>query len=144
MRGADGAWRDAVAPRDVEDTIARLPSAPTRARVLNPFDPLVRDRARLLRLFGFDYRIEIYVPAAKRRYGYYVYPVLDGTRLVGRLEARAVRGEGRLAVTGWWPEPGLRAGAGRVRRIERELARFARLAGVGEVDPLPSAKGPSA
>ena len=105
--------------------------------MLNPFDPLVRDRARLSRLFGFDYRIEIYVPAAKRRHGYYVYPVLDGARLVGRLEARAVRGEDRLAVIGWWPEPGVRASAGRTARIERELARFARLGGVGEADPLP-------
>ena len=108
--------------------------------MLNPFDPLVRDRARLSHLFGFDYRIEIYVvPAAKRRYGYYVYPVLDGTRLVGRIEARARRERDRLCVEGWWPEPGSRPSATRARRIERELERFARLGGVGATDPLPAA-----
>ena len=138
VQGADGSRRDAFAPVDVEDVLARLGPPPVRVRVLNPFDPLVRDRARLARLFGFDYRIEIYVPAAKRRYGYYVYPVLDGARLVGRLEARAVRGEDRLAVLGWWPQPGVRPSAGRTARIERELARFARLGGVREVDPLPT------
>ena len=130
VQGADGSWRDAVAPADIEDALDRLRPPPGRARVLNPFDPLVRDRARLTRLFGFDYRIEIYVPAAKRRYGYYVYPVLDGARPVGRLEARAVRGEGRLAVTGWWPEPGVRTSTGRARRIEPR-ARAIRAAGGG-------------
>ena len=139
VEGADGAWREGVAPADVEDALASLAGPPARARVLNPFDPLVRDRARLSRLFGFDYRIEIYVPAAKRRYGYYVYPVLDGTRLVGRIEARARRERDRLCVEGWWPEPGSRPSATRARRIERELERFARLGGVGTTDPLPTA-----
>ncbi len=94
---------------------------------------MVRDRNRLKRLFGFDYRIEIYVPAAKRRYGYYVFPLLEGDRFVGRIEVRAARDEGRLNVLELWPEPGVRFGAGRLERLEAELARLARFVGVSEV-----------
>ena len=139
VEGADGVRRDAFAPADVEDALAGLPEPDRRARVVNPFDPVVRDRARLARLFGFDFRIEIYVPAAKRRYGWYVYPVLDGARFVGRVEARVPRGADRLEVAGWWPEPDLRPSAARTRRIERELGRLARLGGVLSAEPLPAA-----
>ena len=144
VEGADGAWREACAPADVEDALAALGEPPARARILNPFDPVVRDRARLARLFGFDYRIEIYVPAARRRYGWYVYPVLDGARFVGRIEARVWRETDRLRVTGWWPEPGLGSSAARARRIGRELARFARLGGAATADPLPAASAAGA
>ncbi len=67
---------------------------PSHATILSPFDPIVWDRKRALALFGFDYRIECYTPAAKRRYGYFTLPILVGDQLAGRLDAKAHRGEG--------------------------------------------------
>jgi uncharacterized protein YcaQ len=73
---------------------------------LAPLDPLCWDRDLLRRLFGFDYVWEVYVPEAKRRWGYYVLPILFGDRLVGRIEPRLDRREGTLRVIGLWWEPG--------------------------------------
>ena len=67
------------------------PAPPSRIRVLSPFDPVLRDRDRAERLFGFRYRIEIFVPEAKREYGYYVFPLLEGDRLIGRIDMKADR-----------------------------------------------------
>ena len=92
-----------------------------------PFDPLLRDRKRTEWLFGFRYRIEIYVPEKKREYGYYVFPLLEGDRLVGRIDMR--RREGRLCVQALWPERGVRLGKGRLERIGRELDRIVRFCG---------------
>lgn len=107
-----------------------LPEPPKRMRVLSPFDPALRDRRRAERLFGFRYRIEIFVPAAQRVYGYYVFPLLEGARLVGRIDMTAHRGDGVLDITALWPEPGVRWGAGRQARLEAELTRLARFAGL--------------
>ncbi len=73
---------------------------------LAPLDPLAWDRDLLLRLWGFDYRWEVYVPAAKRRWGYYVLPLLYGDRLVGRIEPRIDRTTGTLRILGLWWEDG--------------------------------------
>jgi uncharacterized protein len=73
---------------------------------LGPLDPMVWDRRLLRELFGFDYTWEVYVPAARRRYGYYVLPLLFGDRIVGRIEPRFDRRAGRLAIEGIWFEPG--------------------------------------
>ena len=83
---ANGDWVSLFAPADIEARLETLPPPTSRLRIINPFDPVVRDRNRLKRLFGFDYRIEIFVPAAKRRFGYYVFPILEGDRFVGRIE----------------------------------------------------------
>lgn len=106
---------------------------PARMRVLSPFDPMIRDRKRARRLFGFDYTIEVFVPAEKRKYGYYVFPLLEGDRLIGRIDMKADRVLDALVVTGLWLEPGVRRAAGRLRRLESELERQRRLAGVGAV-----------
>ncbi len=72
---------------------------------LAPLDPLAWDRDLLLRLWDFDYRWEVYVPAAKRRWGYYVLPLLYGDRFVGRIEPRIDRRTGTLRILGlWWEE----------------------------------------
>ncbi|MCB1340013.1 MAG: YcaQ family DNA glycosylase [Pseudooceanicola sp.] len=111
-----------------------VPSVTNRLRVLSPFDPALRDRNRAEKLFGFHYRIEIFVPEAKRRYGYYVFPILEGDRLVGRIDMKAQRDEDVLRVTALWPERGVAWGSGRQARLEAELVRLCRLAGVSRVE----------
>ena len=82
------------------------PRTQTGSTLLTPFDPLVWNRDRARRLFGFDYRIEIYVPAHKREYGYYVMPFLDRNRISARvdLQAQRHRGQSTLNVLGIWYE----------------------------------------
>jgi len=75
--------------------------------LLSPFDPVVWDRARALELFDFDYKIEVYTPAAKRRYGYYSLPILHDGALVGRLDAKAHRKQGTFEVRAVHLEPGV-------------------------------------
>jgi uncharacterized protein YcaQ len=81
--------------------------APQLTTLLSPFDPLVWDRARALALFGFDYRIECYTPAPKRRYGYFTLPILRRGALVGRLDPKAHRKEQRFEVKALHLEPGI-------------------------------------
>ncbi|PCJ08775.1 MAG: hypothetical protein COB16_06715 [Rhodobacteraceae bacterium] len=119
-------------PGTVEDA-QNIGPAPSRIRVLSPFDPALRDRKRAERLFGFHYRIEVFVPAPKRTYGYYVFPLLEGERMVGRIDMKAQRDADRLQVTAVWPERGVKWSAVRIRKLEGELQRVARFAGLSQV-----------
>lgn len=133
ITGADGARRNCYARPEITADPA-LETEPTqRLRVLSPFDPALRDRKRAERLFGFDYRIEIFVPEAKRKYGYYVFPILEGDRLVGRVDMKAFRDRDTLQVRALWPEPRVRWGKGRVAAFEGEVARLTRLADVSKI-----------
>lgn len=131
---ADGAARRVLIRPEVLARAADPPDPPARLRVLSPFDPALRDRKRAERLFGFHYRIEIFVPEAQRRYGYYVFPLLEGDRIVGRADIAADRQAGVLRLRALWPEAGVRWGQGRQARLEAELDRLLPLAGCDRVD----------
>ncbi|WP_337245952.1 winged helix-turn-helix domain-containing protein [Luteimonas sp. gir] len=125
--------RPSYAFADFAAELQDVPEPPARVRVLSPFDPLLRDRKRTERLFGFHYRIEVFVPEPKRQYGYYVFPLLEGDRLIGRIDMKAERKGGTLDVRRLWLEPGVRASAGRLDKLDAELARLARFTGVEHV-----------
>jgi uncharacterized protein YcaQ len=135
VEGADGSLRPALVTTGT--LVEPLPEPPAGPRILSPFDPALRDRNRAERLFGFRYRIEVFVPEARREYGYYVLPVLEGARLIGRIDARADRAQRRLAVRAFWPEAGVRMTAGRQARLVSELERLARFAGCDGITLAP-------
>ena len=133
VEGADGETREIYARPDIAEEVDQAPPAPARVRFLSPFDPIIRDRKRAEWLFGFDFRIEIYVPAAQRQYGYYVYPMLERDRLIGRIEIKNNREADCLDVIGLWLEPKIRMSKPRHARIEAELERWRRYVGLGRV-----------
>ena len=98
-----------------------------RLEFLAPLDPMLWDRKLIEALWGFRYSWEIYTPAAKRQYGYYVLPIIYGDRFIGRIEPRADRKAGTLTVNGIWMEPGViqtKKLTGRIDSAVRRLARF--------------------
>ncbi len=118
----DSAGREAVAVNDWRERAASV-KIPRRVRLLAPFDPIVRDRARAERLFDFDYRFEAFVPAARRQHGYYSLPILDGAELVGRVTPKMDRKSGRLMVLAlhWESSPG----RARLQRYQEAMERLA-------------------
>jgi len=94
--------------------------APDRIRFINPFDPIIRDRDRARRLFNFDYRFEAFTPAARRKYGYYVMPLLQGDAIIGRCDAKHHRDQSLLEIKGvWWEKHSKRQGVpARVRNTQ--------------------------
>ena len=129
----DGKRRASFALAESLPALLAPPEPPARIRTLSPFDPLIRDRARTERLFGFFYRIEIFVPEPKREYGYYVFPLLESDRLIGRIDMKADRKTGVLDVKRLWLEKGVKPSAGRLEKLQAELTRIARFAGVETV-----------
>ena len=102
-----------------------------RLEFLAPLDPMLWDRKLIEALFGFQYSWEIYTPASKRKYGYYVLPVLYGDRLVGRIEPKADRKANSLTVQNIWFEPGVRQTKTLSGMIDKAVCRLARFNGCG-------------
>ena len=130
---ADAKERRAFARPETLDALKDISPPPGAMRVLSPFDPAIRDRKRAEALFGFDYRIEIFVPDAKRQYGYYVFPLLEGDRFVGRVDMKRDREADALRVSALWLEPRLTLTPGRLTKLEKALAEVADFAGVTAV-----------
>jgi len=117
----DGSWEAHPEAKD-----GRVPA---RTTFLSPFDRLIHDRDRAEALFGFRYRLEMYVPKAKREYGYYVLPILRGDRLVGRIEPVFDRKTGVLRVNSVHWEPGVKPVS-----LDRPLRALARFVGAGSIE----------
>jgi uncharacterized protein YcaQ len=130
---ADGNHKLAFARPGLDEDMALAIEPTGRLRILSPFDPALRDRKRAARLFGFDYRVEMFVPEPQRTFGYYVFPILQGDRLVGRVDMKAFRDEGILRVRALWTEGNVRWGKARQAAFEAELERIKKLAGVDKV-----------
>jgi uncharacterized protein YcaQ len=121
VRLEKGEWR--VHPDAVDGPVLN------RVTFLSPFDRLIHDRERMEALFGFHYRLEMYVPKAKRQYGYYVLPILRGDRLVGRIDPVFDRKSGVLRVNSVHWEPGVKAGS-----LDKPLRSLARFVGAGSIE----------
>ncbi|MEP2827558.1 crosslink repair DNA glycosylase YcaQ family protein [Parvibaculum sp.] len=134
IEGTDGGRQRAFAPANIEARLAQAAEAPRGIRFLSPFDPAIRDRKRALRLFGFDYRIEVFVPEKKRQYGYYVLPMMEGDRFIGRADMKAHRAEDRIEMKGLWLEPGVKLTGSREKQIRSAFATLARFTGTATIE----------
>lgn len=121
---APGYVHPELAPQLARAAAGRL--RPTHATLLSPFDPVVWDRERASEFFGFDYTLECYTPEPKRRYGYFVLPILVGGRLVGRLDAKAHRREGVFEVKALYLEEGIVADEALAQSVARAIDDCAR------------------
>ncbi len=120
-------WHEAKVPRHI-----------TSRALISPFDSLIFERERAEKLFGLHYRIEIYVPAPKRQYGYYVYPFLLDEQFAGRVDLKADRAAGVLRVLATWREPASGLDDGHVAvELLAELREMARWLGMGEIEVQP-------
>lgn len=109
-----------------------------RTTLLSPFDNLICDRTRTKLLFDFDYTIEIYVPKSKRKFGYYVLPILHGDRLIGRIDAAMDRAHGVLNINAIYAEPHAPANAARsIRNAIENLAEFLGVKKINYAKPTP-------
>jgi uncharacterized protein YcaQ len=132
-----GRWY--VRAADAERIPALERSWSGRTTLLSPFDPLIRDRARAEALFGMRYRIEIYVPRAKRRYGYFAMPILRDDGLIGRIDPRLDREHETLVVNAVHLEPGIKADRASGRAVAGALEDLARFTGMSRVSVPPGA-----
>ena len=111
---------------NILDELASLPKPPSRLRILSPFDPMLRDRKRAKFLFGFDFRVEMFVPEPQRIYGYYVFPILQGDKIIGRIDMKADRKAKILNIRKVWLEDKIKWSAARKNALEKELTRIAK------------------
>ncbi|SFD44343.1 winged helix-turn-helix domain-containing protein [Massilia yuzhufengensis] len=137
LRARVDGWSDPVYIHPGHEALARQAMegalAPSLTTLLSPFDPIVWDRRRALDLFGFDYRLECYTPADKRKYGYFTLPILRRGALVGRVDAKAHRKTGEFELRSLHLEPGARMSERLVRDVAGAVQRCARWHGCPQV-----------
>ncbi len=124
----------AYALADLTRRIAAPPDPPAGMRLLCPFDPVVRDRARAKRLFNFHFRFEGFVPRGKRLHGYYVMPILEGDRLIGKTDPKFERASGILRIGKTWWEPGVNVTRTRQAALRSAAGNLARWIGADAVE----------
>jgi uncharacterized protein YcaQ len=120
----------------LEESAGGEPLPGASVSFLAPLDPLAWDRGLMRSLFDFDYVWEVYVPERKRRWGYYVLPLLWGDRLVGRIEPRIDRNSSSIRILGLWWQDGFqpRRSEGFVEAMRTALGAYARFGGLGRID----------
>jgi len=130
----EGIKEDFYAPKDFSKYLKTDATQSDYARFIAPLDNIMWDRNLLESLFDFEYRWEVYTPAAKRKYGYYVLPVLYNGSFVARFEPEPVSQAGEVVIKNWWWEDGVKKDKRLQNAIQNELHRFSRFLGVS-VDP---------
>ena len=133
---ANGQLRDRVVFTQDWPKLQEPLTTSNRLRILSPFDPALRNRARAEEIFGFSYRIEVFVPAAQRQYGYYVFPILEGSALIARIEIKANRKKNAIEIIGLWPESTVKFTPARLERLIAELKRICPLAECRDISGL--------
>jgi uncharacterized protein YcaQ len=115
----EGWQKIAYLPTSVSAKLDPVDNAKSRTTILSPFDPVCWNRDRIERMFGFEYRIEIYTPEPKRQFGYYTLPILHNNNLVGRIDLKSERKQKQLLVQASWHEESL--ARAEVRALASEL-----------------------
>lgn len=103
-------------------------------RFLAPLDNLLWDRKMIKDIFQFEYSWEVYTPVIKRKFGYYVLPVLYGNRFIGRFEPKQYRGEEELRIENWWWEDGTELNEEIIKALEEGMKRFCNYLGAQRVN----------
>jgi len=138
LRARVEGWKDPVYIHpelaDLAQSAADGSLSPTLTTILSPFDPVVWDRRRAVELFDFDYRLECYTPAGKRRYGYFTLPILRRGALAGRVDAKAQRRTGVFEVKNLALEPGVRISDRFVRDVAGAMQRLANWHGCPRIE----------
>ena len=129
----EGKYIKSFTPVDIENRLKNKEQKNTKIQIINPFDPAIRDRIRLKKIFNFDYKIEIFVPKEKRIWGYYVYPILEGNTFIGRIELQANRKENQLNVINFWKEDGVVWDEERDNELNEELSSLALLINIENI-----------
>ncbi len=132
----EGKFIRSFASLDIKERLKNLKHSKSRVQIINPFDPAIRDRIRLKNIFGFDYKIEIFVPKEKRVWGYYVYPILEGDSFIARIEIQANRKTNEMSILNFWLEEGIVWKDKEQEKLDIELKSFASLVGIDKISWL--------
>ena len=130
----DGKYTKSFSFLDLKDRLKALEHTNKKIKIINPFDPAIRDGIRLKNIFGFDYKIEIFVAKEKRIWGYYVYPLLFENEFIARIELKADRKIKELTVLNFWKENNVIWDDEKQKLLDIELRDFASFVGIDDIN----------